>query len=100
MCKILYGTMKAVVMKSGFCVSKDIVEFEQKGSYGASLINKRNYYPKCVHDAAIDTNFEDKDVNYCEILEASIDGLLFQVISMKEPKYVMRIMQVNDFEQF
>ena len=42
--------------------------------------------------AAIDAHFEDKDSNHCEIPEASIDVSSFQVMCMKEPNYVMKIM--------
>ena len=102
MCKTLYGTRKAVVMDSGFCVSKGIVELERKGVYGASLIKKKKYWPKGVPGAAIDAHFEDKDVNHCEMLEASIGGLTLQVMCMKEPDYVMKIifkwMTLDDFE--
>ena len=60
--------------------------------YRASLIKKKNYWPKGVPSAAIDAHFEDKDMNNCEILEASVDGLTFQVMCMKETKYVMKIL--------
>ena len=40
---------------------------------------------------AIDAHFADKDVNHCKVLEAKIDGLPFQVMRMKEPNYVMKI---------
>ena len=39
MCKTLYGTGKAVVMDSGFCVSRHIVELERKGVFGKYLIS-------------------------------------------------------------
>ena len=69
-CETLYGTGKAVVIDSGFCVSRGIVELEQKGVYRESLINKKHYFPNGVPGAAIDAHFEDKDVNHCEMLEA------------------------------
>ena len=98
----VYGNRKAVVMYSGFCVSRGIVELEWKGVYGESLITKKKYWTKGVSGAPIDAHFEDKDVNYCEMLEASIDGLHFQVMCMKEPNYVMKIMckwiTLDDFE--
>ena len=101
-CETLYGTGKAVVMDNGFCVSIGIVELERKGVYGTSLIKKKNYWPKGVPGAAIDAYFEDKDVNHCEMLDASIDGFPFQVMCMKEPNYVMKIMckwmTLDDFE--
>ena len=70
MCETLYGTGKAVVMESDFFVSRGIVELERKGVYGASMIKKKNYWPKGVPGAAIDIHFEDKGVNHCEILDA------------------------------
>ena len=52
--------------------------------------------------STIDAHFEDKDVNHCEMLEASIDGFPFQVMFMNEPNYVMKIMckwmTLDDFE--
>ena len=44
------------------------------------MIKKENYWPKGVSGAAIDAHFEDKDVNRCEMLEASIGGLSLQVM--------------------
>ena len=70
--------------------------------YRASLIKKKKYWPKCAPGAVIDAHFEDKDVNHCEILEEPIDGITFQVIYMKQPNYVMKIMYrwmaLDDFE--
>ena len=101
-CKTLYGTGKSVLTDSGFCVSRGIVGLEQKGVYGASFIKKKKYRPKGVPGAAIDANFEDKGVNRCEMLEASIYYLPFQVICMEEMNYVMNIMckwiTLDDFE--
>ena len=79
-------------MDSDFCVSRDIVELGRKGVYGSSLIKNKNYWPKSVPGAVIDAHFEYKGVNHCEMLEASIDGLPFQVMCMKEPNYLMKIM--------
>ena len=70
MCETLCGTGKVVVMDSSFCVSRGIVELERKGVYGASLIKNKKDWPKGVPGAAIDVNFEDKDVNHFEMLEA------------------------------
>ena len=90
------------MVDSGFCVSRVIVELEQKGVYRASLIKKKKYCPKGVPGATIDANFEDNDANHCDMLEASIYGLPFQLMCMKEPKYVMKIMckwmTLEDFE--
>ena len=89
-------------MDSGFYVSIGIVELEQKGVYGASLIKKEKYWPKGVLGAAIGAHFEDKYVNHCDMLEASIDGLPFQVMCMKKTNYMTKIiynwMTLDKFE--
>ena len=60
MCKTLYGTGKSVLMGSGFCVSRGIVELARKGVYRSLLIKKKKYWPKGVPGAAIDAYFEDR----------------------------------------
>ena len=69
---------------------------------GESLIKEEKYWPKGVPGVVIDAHFEDKDVNHCDILEASIDGLPFQLMCIKEPKYVMKrmckCMTLDNFE--
>ena len=56
------------------------------------MIKKEKYWPKGVPGAPIDAHFEDKDVNHCDMLEASIDGFHLQLMCMKEPNYVIKIM--------
>ena len=89
-------------MDSGFFVSRGIVELEQMGVYVSPLIKKEKYWPKGVLGAEIDANFEYKDVNHCDMLEASIDVLPLKEMCMKEPNYVMEIMckwmTLDDFE--
>ena len=58
-------------------MSRGVVELQWKGVYRASLIKKEKYWPKGVPGAMI---------------EASIDGLPFQIMCMKEPNYMMKIM--------
>ena len=56
------------------------------------MIKKKKDWPKVVPGAEIDAHFEDKDLYNCDMLEASIDGLSCQLMCMKEPNYVMKIM--------
>ena len=62
MCRPIFGTGKAVVLESGFCVAKAITELEAKGVYDGSMIKKRSYWPKGVPGYLIDTHFQDKEV--------------------------------------
>ena len=46
MMKPLFGTGKAVLMGSGFCVVKGVVGMLLHGVYGATLIKKNRYWTK------------------------------------------------------
>ena len=46
--KPLHGTGKVVVLDSGFCVLKGVVELKKRGVFAAALIKKRRYWPKYV----------------------------------------------------
>ena len=60
MCRTIFGSGKAVVWDSGFCVTKGITELKDKGIYVEALTKKRGYWPKGVPSKQINTNFEDK----------------------------------------
>ena len=46
MCRPIFGSGKAIILDSGFCVAKGITELKAKGVYAAALIKKRHYCPK------------------------------------------------------
>ena len=62
MCRPIFGSGKAVILASGFCVAKGVTDFEAKCVYVAALIKKWHYWMKGVPGDFIDTHFEDKDV--------------------------------------
>ena len=57
----IFGTGKAVVLDSGFCVAKGIVALEVKCVFAGALIKKRRYWPKGVPGDLIDEHFENMD---------------------------------------
>ncbi|KAG7362295.1 transposase IS4 [Nitzschia inconspicua] len=42
----LWGSARVLVLDSGFCVLKCLIELAKKGVYGSALIKKRKYWPK------------------------------------------------------
>ena len=62
MCKPLYSTGKVVILDSGFCVLRGIVELRKKGVFAGALIKKRRYWPKYIDGEKIDSYFADRDV--------------------------------------
>ena len=41
LCRFLWGTSSAVILDSGLCVLKGIVELRKKGVFASALIKKR-----------------------------------------------------------
>ena len=90
MCRPIFGSGKAVVLGSGFFVTKGIKHIKAKGVYAAALINKQRYCPKLVPGELIDTRFEDTEVGDVGMIEARTeDNNLFRTFCMIEPDYVM-----------
>jgi hypothetical protein len=60
--KPLCYTGKVVILDSGFCVVKGIVELKKKGVYSAALVKKRRYWPKYFRGDEIKDYFAEKEV--------------------------------------
>jgi hypothetical protein len=60
--KSLHNTAKYVVLDSGFCVLKAIVELKKVGVFAGALIKKRRYWPALDAGDAIDSYFDNKQV--------------------------------------
>jgi hypothetical protein len=88
----IWHTGKHVVMDSGFCVLKGIIEMRKKGVFGAALIKKRRYWPKFIPGDELDRHFDDKDVGFADAIKGVFDQVPFYIFAMKEPDYVMKIM--------
>ena len=71
MCQPIFGTGKAVVLDSGFCVAKGIVALEAKGVFAGALIRNRKYWPKGVPGALIDEHFENMEVGDVNMVMAA-----------------------------
>ena len=78
--KPLWSTGKVVVLDSGFCVLKGIVELKKRGVFAAALIKKRRYWPKHIDGDAIATFFEDKQVGETWAWEGKLDDVDLHVL--------------------
>ena len=86
MCRPIFGSGKAVVLDSWFCVAKVISEIESKGVYVEALINKRRHWMNGVPGNLILIHFEDKEVDDVGMMEARTeDNKLFKIFCMKKP---------------
>ena len=56
----IWGSSRVLVLDSGICVLKEIVELRKKGIFGAALIKKRQYWPRHVDGEMIKNHFLNK----------------------------------------
>ena len=89
-----HHTGRYVVLDSGFCVLKAIVNLQKAGVYSAALIKKRKYWPKGVPGEAMQSHFDEEGVQVgdCHAIQGVLEGPTYNLWGMKEPDYVMRMM--------
>ena len=87
-----FSTRRYVVLDSGFCVMKAIVELKKEGLFAGALIKKRRYWPALVPGDAISEYFETKSVGETDVISGKLSGIEYFIWGMKEPDYVMKIM--------
>ena len=51
-----------MILYSGFCVLKGLIELRKVGVFAGAIINKRRYWTKHIKGDIIDTHFQDKEV--------------------------------------
>ena len=81
-----------MILDSGFCVLKGIIELRKKGVFAAALIKKRRYWPKYVPCQMIVEKFKDNEVGHQEALKGVFENIDFHIFVMKEPDYTMQMM--------
>ena len=88
----IWNSGRVVVLDSGFCVLKGIIELRKKGLYAGALIKKRRYWPKYIKGDEIKKHFDNKPIGTADAWKGELEGVPFHVFAMKEPDYVMSIM--------
>jgi len=88
----LWGTGKVVVLDSGFCVLKGLIELKKKGVFAAALIKKRKYWPRYIDGERIKAHFADKPIGYADAIEGNLENVRFHIFGMKEEDYTMMVM--------
>jgi hypothetical protein len=75
-----FHTARYIVLDSGFCVLKGIIELRKNGLFGCALIKKRRYWPAGVPGDAMLCDEDDGDgwtvggVRYLQGGFAQVDG--------------------------
>ena len=90
--KPIHGTGNVVVMDSGFCVLKAIIELRKAGVFSSALIKKRRYWPRYIKGQEIKDHFAAKEPGAFDAMKGKMENIDFYVYGMKEPDYVLLFM--------
>ena len=92
LCKSIFHNGMVVILHSGFCVLRAIIELKKRGVFASTIIKKRRYWPKHVDGDSINMHFENKEIGHADSLPGKMDDVPFHIYGMKEPDYIMKIM--------
>ena len=71
-----------VILDSGFCMLKGIIELRKNGVFASALIKKRRYWPKYIHGEEIKDHFKGKQVGDTNSWAGQLDNVPFHVFAM------------------
>ena len=92
--KSYFASGRYVILDSGFCVLKGIIELRKRGVFSCALIKKRRYWPTKVPGQQMQDHFDEEGVKVgdTDAIQGTMDGITYNLWGMKEPDYVMRMM--------
>ena len=70
----IFARGNGVILDSGFCVLKGIVELMKRGVYASALIKKQKYWTKYIKGDAIRNCFKDKKCGGLRLMEGQYGG--------------------------
>ena len=92
LCSSLFGSSTVVILDSGFCVLKAIIELKKRGVYAAAVIKKRRYWPKHVKGDEIKAAKVQQPLGTQSRLPGKYDNIPFDLFTSNEPDYVQIFM--------
>ena len=95
MMKSYISTGRYAILDSGFCVLKGLIQFRNRGVFAYSAIKKRRYWPSVVPCKDIEDHFGELEVGETDTIQGTVDDVIYNLWGMKEPNYVMRMMDTG-----
>ena len=92
--KSIWKSARIIILDSGFCVLKGIIELRKKGLYASALIKKCRFWPKYIRGEEIKTHFESLECGFADAWPGKLDNIPFHIYCTKEPDYVMFLMSL------
>jgi hypothetical protein len=91
--KSIWSTGKVIILDSGFCVLRGIIELYKKGVFAAAMIKKRRYWPKDIPGDDIVRAMQDYPIgSSARIPGTTFDNVNFDIFALKDKDYVLMFM--------
>jgi hypothetical protein len=87
-----FTTGRYVVLDSGFCVLRALIELKKVGLFACAVIKKRRYWPAMVPGGEMTEAFNDANIGASMAISGVLDGVKYFLWGLKEPSYVMKMM--------
>jgi hypothetical protein len=81
-----------IILDSGFCVLRGLIELKKIGVFASAVIKKRRFWPKHVPGDAMDERMSTKEIGHVDTLKGVIDGVPYDLFCMKDIDYTMKLM--------
>ena len=88
----IHTTGRCVILDSGFCVLKGLVELRKVGVFASALIKKRRYWPRYVDGNAINSHMAGKPLGAVDALPGIMDNVPFNIFVMRDVDYNSMLM--------
>ena len=92
MMKRYFATGRYVILDSGFCVLKGLIQLRKKGVSACDVIKKRIYCPSVVPDNDMEDHFGEVEVGGIDPIQGTVDGIIYNSWGMKDPNYMTSMM--------
>ena len=92
LCSGIISRGMVVILDSGFCVLKGLIQLRKVGVFASAVIKKRRYWPKFVPGDQIENDFDNKQVGDCDCIDNEMDGVKYSLFVMKDVDYTMKLM--------
>ena len=90
--KAMHNTNKIVVLDSGFCILKALLDLKKVGVYTVAVIKKQQYWPKYVPRDNIDEKMKGCEIGKNKVITGKLDDEQYKFFMMEDPKCVMKMM--------
>ena len=78
-----------------FCVFKGFIGLMNKGMFACYVINNRRYWHSVLPGKEMEDHFGKVGLGNTDAIQVTVDDIIYNLWGMKEPNYVMRMMDTG-----